>query len=254
MRIAAIYDIHGNASALEAVLQDIQRARVDVIVVGGDVVAGPMPRETLDLLLGSKIPMQFIRGNADREVMIEIQGEEIGGDVPDHVREVIAWTAEQLGPEHLAHLSSWQETLRLQVEGLGKVLFCHATPQNDTTVFTRLTPETKLLPLFSGVNASVVVCGHTHMQFDRIVGKVRVVNAGSVGMPYGEPGAHWLLLDDSHVVLQHPSYDLMSAAERIRATSYPQAEAFAVENVLSTPSEAEALEVFEPLALGGNER
>ena len=89
------------------------------------------------------------------------------------------------------------------------------------------------------------------MQFERKIGKVRVVNAGSVGMPYGETGAYWLLLN-AGVELKHTAYDLGMAAKRIRATSYPQAEAFATSNVLSTHSEAEVLEIFESMALSGN--
>jgi putative phosphoesterase len=248
MRIAAIYDIHGNAPALEAVLVDIAREQVDLIVVGGDVVAGPMPHETLKLLQACQIPMQFVRGNADREVIAQMQGESIG-DLPEHVRETVIWVAQQLEPEHLTLLSSWQQTVHLHDETLGMVLFCHAMPQSDTMIFTRLTPEIKLFPLFNGVNASLVVCGHTHMQFDRMIGKVRVVNAGSIGMPYGGTGAYWLLLN-AKVKLKRTPYDLENAVARILATSYPQAEAFASDNVLSTPSEAEALDVFEPMALG----
>jgi hypothetical protein len=81
------------------------------------------------------------------------------------------------------------------------------------------------------------------MQFDRTVGRVRVVNAGSVGMPFGEPGAYWLLLGPD-VQLRHTPYALVSAAERIRATSYPQAEEFAAQNVLQPPSERQMLEAF----------
>jgi predicted phosphodiesterase len=129
------------------------------------------------------------------------------------------------------------------------VLFCHATPRNDTEVFTRLTSEDRLIPVFEGRNAAVVVCGHTHMQFDRMIGTVRVVNAGSVGMPYGKPGAYWLLLGpDIH--LRHTPYDLTQAAERIRATKYPQAQEFAEGNVLHPPSEAEVLDVFGRAELG----
>lgn len=250
MRIAAIYDIHGNAPALEAVLQEIAKEQVDLVVVGGDVVSGPMPRETLDLLLGCNVPTQFVRGNADREIIAQMKGEELG-DVPAHLREVTVWVAQQLGPEHLTLLLNWRQTVHLQVEGLGNILFCHAMPQSDTMIFTRVTPEKKLSPFFDLVNASLVVCGHTHMQFDRSVGKVRVVNAGSVGMPYGETGAHWLYLN-AGVGLRRTTYDLNTAAARIRATRYPHAEEFAASNVLSTPSEAEALAVFEPLALGGD--
>ena len=248
MRVAAVYDVHGNAPALEAVLQAIAQERVDCIVVGGDVVAGPLPLETLELLNDCDTPTRFVRGNADREVIAQMQGEDLG-DVPEDVRENVAWVAQQLGAEHLSVLSSWRETVRLNLEGLGEVLFCHATPRSDAEVFTCLTPETELLPVFSETDASLVVCGHTHMQFDRAVGGVRVINAGSVGMPYGGTGAFWLQLDDD-VELKRTDYDLEAAANRIRATGYPQAEAFASDNVLSTPSEAEALSVFEPNRTG----
>jgi predicted phosphodiesterase len=122
-------------------------------------------------------------------------------------------------------------------------LFCHATPRNDTEIFTRLTPEDRLKPVFDGINVPVVVCGHTHMQFDRMIGKIRVVNAGSVGMPFGESGAHWLLLGPD-IQLRHTPYDLVQAAERIRGTQYPQAQDFAARNVLQPPSEQAMLEVF----------
>jgi predicted phosphodiesterase len=126
---------------------------------------------------------------------------------------------------------------------LGQVLFCHSTPRSETEVFTRLTSEDRLLPIFEGLDARVVVCGHIHMQFDRMIGRTRVVNAGSVGMPFGEPGAYWLLLGPD-VQLRHTFYDLAKAVERIRATSYPQAQDFAAHNVLQPPSEKEVLEAF----------
>ena len=97
------------------------------------------------------------------------------------------WVATQLGPDEEALLAGWPETLRLG-SGSGDVLFCHATPRNDTEIFTRLTPEDRLLPLFERLGVPLVVCGHTHMQFDRTIGTTRVLNAGSVGMPFGEPG------------------------------------------------------------------
>jgi hypothetical protein len=123
------------------------------------------------------------------------------------------------------------------------VLFCHATPRSDTEIFTRLTAEERLLPLFEGLDAAVVVCGHTHMQFDRTIAGVRVVNAGSVGMPFGEPGAYWLLLGPD-VRLRYTPYDLAGAAARIRGTAYPQADDFAARNVLVPPSEAAMLDAF----------
>jgi putative phosphoesterase len=247
MRVAAIYDIHGNLPALEAVLQDIRQAEVDRVVVGGDVVPGPMARETLACLLDLDIPVQFIQGNGDREVLAQMRGIETGA-VPEQFREGMRWNAQQLRPEDQESLAGWPQTLRVEIRGLGEVLFCHATPRNDTEVFTRLTPEDRLLPIFEGLNVPVVVCGHTHMQFDRTIGKVRLVNAGSVGMPFGEPGAYWLLLEPD-IQLRHTPYDLAKAAERIRATKYPQAEDFATRNVLRPPSEAEMLEAFSKAEL-----
>jgi predicted phosphodiesterase len=239
MRVAAIYDIHGNVPALAAVLAEIRRAAVDQIVVGGDVLPGPMPVETLDCLLDVEdIPVQFIRGNGDRAVLEEMVGAE--SSLPEPVREVVRWSARQLHPEHARQLASWPETLRLAIPGLGGVLFCHATPRNDTEIFTRLTPAERLLPVFAGLDVALVVCGHTHMQFDRRVGSLRVVNAGSVGMPYGEPGAYWLLLGPG-VHLQHTPYDLAAAAERIRGTSYPQARELAAQDVLHPRSQSEVL-------------
>jgi putative phosphoesterase len=242
VRIAALYDIHGNLPALEAVLHDIRHAAVDRVVVGGDVVAGPMPRETLACLLSFSVPVEFIQGNADREVLAQMAGSD-ASTLPEHVREVVRWVAQQLSPEHERLLASWPQTLRVEIAGFGEVLFCHATPRSDTEIFTRLTPEDRLLPLFEGLSASLVICGHTHMQFDRTIGTIRVVNAGSVGMPYGEPGAYWLLLDGD-VQLRHTPYDCTDAAERIRATTYPDADEFAAQNVLQPPSAEEALEFF----------
>jgi predicted phosphodiesterase len=201
-----------------------------------------MPRETIAHLLDLDIPLQFIQGNGDREVLAQIRGTDTG-TVPERFRGVMRWVAQQLQSSDEQLLAGWPETLRLQIQGLGEVLFCHATPRSDTEIFTRLTPEDRLLPVFEGLDVPVVVCGHTHMQFDRTIGKVRVVNAGSVGMPFAEPGAYWLLLGPG-VQLQRTSYDLAEAADRIRNTKYPQADDFAARNVLQPPSEGETLEAF----------
>ena len=216
-------------------------------MVGGDVLPGPMPRETLECLLDLGIPTQFIYGNGEAAVLEEIAGRD-PASVPEAYRPLIRWTAQQLTEKHKSMLTSWPATALLEISELGRVLFCHATPRNDTEVFTRLTPEERLLPIFAGLNVEVVVLGHTHMQFDRMIGGTRVVNAGSVGMPFGRPGADWLLLGPD-VHLRHSSYDLASAAERIRKTDYPQAEEFALRNILQPPSEKEMLEAFARVEL-----
>jgi predicted phosphodiesterase len=242
MRVAALYDIHGNLPALEAVLQDVRQAGVDRVVVGGDVVPGPMPRETLACLLGLDVPVQYIQGNGEVAVLAAAAGKDLG-TLPAQAREAVCWTARQLTAEYGQLLASWPGTLRLELDGSAAVLFCHATPRNENECFTRLTPEDRLRPVFDGLDVPLVICGHTHMQFDRTVGRIRVVNAGSVGMPFGEPGADWLLLGPG-VQLRHTPYDLARAAERIRATKYPQAQEFAERHVLRPPSEEAMLEVF----------
>jgi putative phosphoesterase len=242
MRVAALYDVHGNLPALKAVLDDVRAARADLIVVGGDVVLGPMPTETLACLLSLDLPVQFIAGNCDREVVAQHAGDETS-PLPTPAREMMRWVAQQLSPEHVRELASWPKTLRIEVDGVGDVLFCHATPRNDNEIFTELTREDVLLPVFAGTDASLVVCGHTHMQFDRKIGAQRVVNAGSVGMPFGEPGAYWLLLGPE-VELRHTMYNFETAAESIRATSLPYANHFAMQSVLQPPPKQAMLNAY----------
>ena len=242
MRIAALYDIHGNLPALEAVLHDVRQAAVDRVVVGGDVVPGPMPRETLRRLLDLDLPVQFLQGNGEVAVLAQMAGRD-PGSLPEAAREVVRWTAQQLTPEDRQVLASWPKLLRLEIERLGEVLFCHATPRNEAECFTRKTPDERLIPIFAGLDVPLVICGHTHMQFDRTVGRTRIVNAGSVGMPFGRPGADWVLLGPC-VELRRTTYDFARAAERIRNTTYPQAQEFAARSILQPPSEEATLEVF----------
>jgi hypothetical protein len=164
-------------------------------------------------------------------------------EVPEPFRDGIRWNAAQLTTEHENVLASWPRTTQMRINGLGQVLFCHATPRNDTDVFTRLTPEDRLLPIFQDLDVDLVVCGHTHMQFDRTIGELRAINAGSVGMPFGPPGAYWLLLGPI-TDLRRTSFNLTKAADRIRATGYPQAQDFADRSVVCPPSEEEMLAAF----------
>jgi putative phosphoesterase len=247
MRVAALYDIHGNLPALEAVVEDVRRAAVDRIVVGGDVLPGPMPRETLRYLLDLELPVEFITGNGEDEILRWMRGANTS-TAPKQYWDMLRWNAQQLLPEHEGLLASWPLTWHLVIDGIGDVLFCHATPRNNTEIFTRLTPEERLLPVFEGVDAGVVVCGHTHMQFDRMVSRIRVVNAGSVGMPFQEPGAYWLLLGP-RIQLRRTDYDLDRAADRIRNTKSPRADDFASQNVLKPPSEQQTLEAYAPAEL-----
>ena len=253
MKVAALFDIHGNLPALEAVMKDVRAAKADAIVVGGDVVPGPMPRESLRLLLDLEIPVHFIRGNCERATVAMIDatpgaapsywGTTSGRPLGEVDQANFRWTAEQLKADFRDEMARWPRTLQLKIEGVGEVLFCHSTPRSEEEIFTRLTPEERLLPLFEPFNVDLAVCGHTHMQFDRRVGRTRVLNAGSVGAPLGRAGADWLLLGPG-VELRHTSYDLERAAARIRATDFPGAEAYAAETVLAPPNAEEMLQLY----------
>jgi predicted phosphodiesterase len=247
MSIAALYDIHGNLPALEAVLSEVRQVGVDQIIVGGDVVPGPMPHESIACLLGLDIPIAFIRGNGEIAVLEERSGAG-AAHVPSDWRPLIQWSAAQLLQSEIDQVREWPRGIRVRDPSHGDVLFCHATPRDEHEIFTSATPSDVLLPIFSTLDADLVVCGHTHMQFERTVGSTRVVNAGSVGMPFGDPGAYWLLVTHD-AQLRHTRYDLAAAADRIRATNYPAAEHFAEHNVLRPPSAEMMLDAFTKAGL-----
>ncbi len=221
MRVAALYDVHGNLPALEAVLAEVAAAGVDAIVCGGDVCAGPFPHECLQRLRARDAV--FVRGNADRELS--------------------PWLIEQLpaaAKEFLAQLP--------HLRSLGGVLYCHGSPRRDDEILTRVTPPERLAAVLAGVEEEFVVCGHTHVQFDRSTGAVRLVNAGSVGMPYeGRPGAFWALVEGDQVELRHTPYALDAAMVAIRATGYPDADDLC--STLLDPEDPDAASAyFESLA------
>ena len=234
MRVAAISDIHGNLPALEAVLADIEREEVDEIVVVGDTVSGPWPAEVFDLLdaAGAKI----VHGNADR-----------AEEVAAHSSELAAWNADRLGPRRTATVLAWPRTLELAVDGLGNVLVCHSTPSSDTPIYTRITPDDELVSLFGPVDADVIVSGHTHMQYDRRISNgLRVVNPGSVGMPYeGRSGAYWAMLGPD-VELRRTEYDVEACVAAIQVLAAPVDDQL-VRYLLEPPDPVATTEYFESL-------
>jgi predicted phosphodiesterase len=223
--------VHGNLPALEAVLAQAGDAR---LVFGGDMAAGPLPAETLDRIMG--LDALCIRGNADRELLSGPSG-----GLADE------WVVGQLEDRHRDFIAGLPEEVELEVEGVGRVLFCHGSPRSDEEMILKTTPDEWLREMLADVEADLVVCGHTHMQFDRSVDGRRVVNAGSVGLPYGAPGAHWLRLGPDVEHMRTP-YDSDSFADRVKTFEWPLAERFAEENIRSVPSEEETLEFFERVA------
>jgi predicted phosphodiesterase len=247
MPLACLFDIHGNLPALEAVLDEVRHAGADHVIVGGDVLPGPFPRECLDLLYSLAIPTEFIIGNGDRETLTAMR-DGVSSAVPGHFHEAMRWNAAQLNEDDAKRIAQWPLTRRLHVGGIGDVLFCHATPRNDSEIFMRTTADATLLPIFEPLGVHAVVCGHTHMQHQRTVGTTRIINAGSIGASFQGPGAYWLMLGPT-VQLRRTYYDVEAAARRVRATAYPQKEQFASTSVLQPPSEEATLKLFAPAAM-----
>ncbi len=251
MRVAALYDIHGNLPALEAVLAEPDVVAADIVVVGGDIAEGPMPREVIEALTSLGARVRFVRGNADRELVAAFDG------VPDTVEPSSEWTAlKRAAAGRITRAQRdflWGQPLQLtlEVEGRGDVLFCHATPRRDDEIVTEMTPDARLRDVLAGIDACVVVCGHTHVQFDRAVGTKRLVNAGSVGLPYeGFPGAYWALIGAT-VELRRTDYDVEAAVERIRSAGVDAVEETVVAALLDPPNRDAATAQFERMASAG---
>jgi len=215
LRVAALYDVHGMRAPLEAVLADVQRANIDSIVFGGDLLEGPLPRETLELV--RSVEARFVRGNCE-----------------DHPSRFVR---KQLDADALDWLATWPLTLDLD-----RVLYCHSLPRSNEEIVTDRTPDRVLRDALADREERLVVAGHTHHQFRN----GRYVNAGSVGMPYeDEVAAFWAVVDDGAVEFRKTPFDAERAAVEIRATGWPGAGKFVPENLLEAPSRASAIEFFE---------
>jgi predicted phosphodiesterase len=238
VRVAALYDIHGNAPALEAALADVPDDAG--VVIGGDIASGYEPVRTLELLDALGERAHWIRGNADRAQ------HETEGVWPR--RRV--WTNERIGAERAAWLEGLPEAVTLDVEGLGATLFCHGSPRSDEESITRVTSDLRLATILAGVEEKTIVCGHTHQQFDRRLGELRVVNAGSVGMPYeGRPGAYWVLLGPD-VEHRRSDYDTALAAKEMRSSGYPEPDELIELLFDKPPDPQDVADYFEQRALG----
>jgi putative phosphoesterase len=216
MRVAALYDIHGNLPALDAVLAELPE--VDAIVIGGDVLPGPLARETLDRI-ASLDNVHYVMGNGDRAAI-----------------------------EEFPEVAGWPDTVTLDVDGLGPVRFCHGSPRSDTEIITTLTGEDRIGPMLEGVEERVIVGGHTHRQFDRTLLGRRIVNAGSIGLPYeGVAAAFWLLLGPD-VELRRTDYDVPAAVEVLTAAGGPAVE-YLKESLIEPTDPDEVAAYFEGTSL-----
>jgi predicted phosphodiesterase len=250
VRVAALYDIHGNDAALAAVLAELEALEVDLIVAGGDVAGGPFPRRAVDAVRALGDRAVAIRGNGERELVearLRLDAGSARIDPDDVWSSRTHWAAGVLDQERLDWMRALPPFASVDVDGLGEVLFCHASPRSDEEIVTPLSPESRIAPMLAGVSQRTVVLGHTHMQFDRAVAGARLVNAGSVGLPYeGRAAAYWALLGPG-VELRSTRYDVTVTCARIRETGMPEAAEYA-EGIARPPGAAEASEFFERMA------
>jgi len=243
MRVAVLADIHANLPALDAVLDEPDVLAADAVVLLGDIALGPMPAETLDRLAALGDRAVWVHGNCEREMVTAFDG----GEVPGPNAADASASAGLIGRAHRDRLDQLPLTVTLDIDGLGPTLFCHASPRRDDEMLLVDSPPGRWSDALGGVDAGIVVCGHTHMPFDRLVGGRRVVNPSSVGMPYGHPGAGWALLGPD-VMLRRTSYDAEAAARIIGASRHAGAQQWAAEYVLNHYSDTEALEAFTAIA------
>jgi predicted phosphodiesterase len=231
MRVAGLYDVHGNLPALEATLHEVPDDCM--VLVGGDFVSGPQPRETLTALRSLGHRACFIRGNADREV------------VEGSSEHSAPWVRERLDREALEFVDSLDHRVVLDVDGLGPTLFCHGSPRRDDELITAITPPERLRELLAGVEERTIVCGHTHHQFELASDGRRLVNAGSVGIAYeGRPGAFWALFGPD-VELRSTPYDVEATLAAADEAGFPETSSLRAWLRDEIPTAAEVAEFFE---------
>lgn len=238
MRVAALADVHGNAPALAAVLDEVDREAPDLVVFCGDLSWGSLPRETLALVHALKTPVRFVRGNGDRAVGTHLEGR---GE----------WMAAAHTPDDMLLLDAFEPTVSVDVDGLGPTCFCHGSPRSDEECMTQRTPVARVQEFMVGVDVRVVVTAHVHLQYDRVVGDVRLLSPGSVGLPYeGAPGhAYWALLGPG-VELRRTAYDVDAAVAAMRTTDDPGVETI-VELMLTPPTRDEVIADAERRVFAG---
>jgi predicted phosphodiesterase len=242
-RVAVLADIHGNLPALDAVLAEPDVLTAGAVVLLGDIALGPLPGPVLDRLAELGDRAVWVHGNCEREMVTAFDG----GVVPGPFGGDAAKSAALIGREHRNRLDGLPLTVTLNVAGLGPVLFAHASPRRDDEMVLVDSPPERWAEVLGDVAEPTVVLGHTHMPYDRLAAGRRVVNPGSVGMPYGHPGAAWALLGPE-VSLRRTQYDTTAAAASIAASPYPGAAEWAAEYVTQHHPDRAALEAFTPIA------
>jgi predicted phosphodiesterase len=238
-RLAIVADVHGNAVALAAVVEEIRRDPPDLTVVNGDLSWGPEPEAAFEVA-GGLPDAVFVRGNAESALLRYVRD-------PDLDRsETAAWMLERHDPARIAQIEAFAGTVTVDVDGIGRVFVCHGSPRGDQEIVTPRTPKPRMSDLLAGTELDVLVTAHVHLQFDRKVLGIRSLNAGSVGLQYGgTPAAYWAEIGPA-IRLRTTPYDLEEAERRIRSSGIPNADQL-VSLLRDPPSAEEVIEDGERL-------
>ena len=228
MRAAFLSDIHGNAIALEAVLKDIQKQRVDKLFVLGDLCfRGPDPKKALELIKGLDAPV--IKGNADEWIVRGIQQ----GEVPDSAYDIMTkernWAVQRLTAEDLDYLKNLPTEIKDQwTEGVTFHAF-HATPNS---LFKNILPDSDEETLKTNLcvePADLYLYGHIHKAYVKYVDGKTIVNLGSVGLPFdGVTCASYAIVEAEgqrlRVSIEKVPYALDKVIEQYQESDYPNKE------------------------------
>ncbi|HEX2715952.1 MAG TPA: YfcE family phosphodiesterase [Candidatus Acidoferrales bacterium] len=226
MRLAVLSDIHGNLTALEAVLADLKTKGVDLVVHGGDLVAsGARPAEVIDII--QELGWPGVCGNTDEmlwrpEVLAEL---ELKAPSKHGLRRVLfndiaPTTRELLGEERVI----WLRSLPTQWSG-HRITVVHASPDDLWRAPLSEASDGELLTTYGGLHAIVVIYGHIHRRFVRKLENLTVANSGSVGLPYdGDPRASYALVENGAVTVRRVEYDVEREVQELRRNRYPRVE------------------------------
>lgn len=226
VRIAVIADIHGNADALKAVLNDIQSQGAERIIVNGDVVnRGPDSVQVLETLL-ERGDATFTLGNHDDLLRLwSVRSDALPADwFGDPFWGATEWSVQELERAGLLHVPQhWPMTQRLTFHGLPDVLLSHGTAQHYRESLSERSSPERVAQLAHEAQAGVLVASHIHRQADAHFGNVRVINTGAVGSPAdGDPRAQYLMLSAEqggwNVDLRRVTYDRSGVLSRFQSS------------------------------------
>lgn len=228
MRIAFLSDIHGNAIALDAVLEDIKHRKVDRVVILGDLCyRGPEPKRALELV--KELNTEVIKGNADEWIVKGVQH----GEVPEHVLEIMnkerEWTLAKLDDESINYLKNLPQELNIEIEGL-KIHTYHATPHSLFEVVSPNETEYNIVKNMMIEEADIYVYAHIHKSYIRYINGKCIINTGSVGLPFdGSNKSAYVIveIDDYNNVqtsIIRVSYDVEKVIKQFQLSNYPNKE------------------------------